>query len=97
MPAVLTGLLALLTSIAGSTAEVSTIGNIIETLVGLIPTLVQTFKDAVPAVKGIIAALSANPAATADQLVTLKALDEVCDQAFEAAATAADAQDNPQT
>ena len=89
----MTALLALLTSIAGLSSEASVITQIIETLVGLIPTLVQEYKDLVGPVKNIIAALSSNPATTADQLTTLATLDAQVDTDFEAAANAAQAED----
>lgn len=89
-------LLALLTSVAGITGEASVIAQIVSALVSLIPTLVQEYKDLVGPVKNIIAALSTNPATTADQLATLQALDAKVDADFEAAANAALAEDgNP--
>jgi len=86
-------LLALLTSVAGITGEASVIAQIVSTLVSLVPTLVQEYKDLVGPVRNIIAALSANPATTADQLATLQALDAKVDADFEAAASAAQAED----
>lgn len=86
-------LLALLTSVAGLTGQASVIAEIISTLVSLVPTLVQEYKDLVNPVKNVIAALSANPATTSDQLATLKALDEKVDSDFENAAAAAEAED----
>lgn len=86
-------ILSLLMSIAGATSEASTITSILNALIQLVPTLVQEYKDLVPEVKGIIAALSGNSATTADQLTTLAALDAQVDADFEAAATAALAQD----
>lgn len=86
-------LLSLLTSVAGITGEASVIAQIISTLVSLVPTLVQEYKDLVGPVKGVIAALSANPAATADQLATLQELNAKVDADFEDAANAALAQD----
>lgn len=87
-------ILAILAQIAGGTGEVSTITSIINALIKLVPTLVKEYEDLVPIVKNIIAALSANPAATADQLATLQALDAKVDTDFEAAATAAEAEDS---
>ena len=89
----MTALLSLLTSIASLSSEAGVIAQIIATLIGLIPTLVQEYKDLVGPVKNIIAALSANPATTADQLATLQELDAKVDADFEAAATAAQAED----
>ena len=93
MPAALAGLLALLTQISGLSGEASVIGNIISTLTQLIPVLVKEYEDVVPAIKNIIAALSSNPAATADQLAQVQVLDAATDAAFEAAATSATAED----
>ena len=91
----LASILALLTSIAGLTGQASIITEIIATLTSLVPTLVKEYQDLVPIVKNIIAALSANPASTADQLATLAELDAKVDADFEAAATAALAEDDP--
>lgn len=89
----MSAILALLVQIAGATGEVSTIGSIISTLTTLIPTLVQEYKDLVTPVKNIIGALSANPAATADQVATLQALDAKVDADFETAVAQATADD----
>ena len=93
----LSTILTILVQIAGATGEASTITSIVNALIQLIPTLVQEYEDLVPIVKNIIASLSANPATTADQLATLKALDAQVDADFEAAATAAQAEDAPPT
>lgn len=89
----LPAILSLLTQIAGMTSEASVVEQIVQSLVGLIPTLIQEYKDLVPVVKNIISALQANPATTAEQMVTLKALDAKCDADFDTAADAADAAD----
>jgi hypothetical protein len=89
----LSTILTILVQIAGATGEASTITSIINALIQLIPTLVKEYEDLVPIVKNIIASLSANPATTADQLATLQTLDAKVDADFEAAATAAQAQD----
>lgn len=86
MSAVITGLLALLEQLAGLTSEASVIANIVSTLEQLVPVLIQEYQAVLPAVKNIIAALSANPASTTDQLNTLKQLDAQVDASFEAAA-----------
>lgn len=77
---------ALLPQIGVNSAIVDTI---LKGLIQVLPIVVQEAEDLVPAVKNIIAALSANPATTADQLATLQALDKQADGDFEAAATAA--------
>ena len=94
MSAAVMALLAVLAQIAptlGSTA----ITSIINALVQIVPALISTIEDVVPMVKNIIAALQSNTAVTPDQLAQLQALDAQVDAAFEAAATAAQAEDNP--
>jgi len=86
-------ILAILTAIAGTTAETSTITAIVNALVALVPVLVKEYRAMVPIVKNIIAALSANPASTAEQLATLQALDAQVDSDFESAAAEAQAED----
>lgn len=70
------------------------ITTVISTLIALIPEVVTEVEALIPPIKNIIAALSANPATTADQMATLQKLDAQCDQAFENAAIdpAADAE-----
>lgn len=68
--------------------------QILNTLVAVVPVLVKEYIDLLPAVKNIIAALKADPATTAEQMAALEALDQQVDQAFEAAATAAQAEDD---
>lgn len=67
----------------------SIITTIINALIQLIPLAVQEGQALVAPIKNVIAALSANPATTAEQLATLQVLDAQVDAAFEAAATAA--------
>jgi hypothetical protein len=62
--------------------------TIITALIQLVPIAVQEAQDILPAIRNIIAALSANPATTADQLAALKTLDAQVDAAFEDAVTA---------
>lgn len=64
----------------------SSIDKIITMLVGLLPTVINEATDLVPMVKNIINALSAHPAASADQLAQLKELDAKCDADFDAEA-----------
>ena len=93
MEAVIALIEALLPQLGVTGANAALIGKVVATLVALIPTIVQEAKDLLPAVKNIIAALSANPATTADQLAALDALNAQVDAAFEAAAAAATAED----
>jgi len=74
---------------AGSTA--TQVASIIQTLVSLLPLVINEIQQVAPAIKNIIAALSANPAATADQLAQLQALDAQVDAAFDQAASDTDA------
>lgn len=62
------------------------IASIIETLIAIIPAIVTEVETLIPPIKNIIAALSADPATSADQLKTLSELDAQADAAFEAAA-----------
>lgn len=91
---VVTAILALLQTIGPAIGK-GAISSVIATLEQIIPALAQEYQDVLPAIKNIIAALSSNPAATGDQLASLAALDEQVDQAFEAVATAAEAEDTP--
>lgn len=93
MNAIVTTLLALVQQLLPVITTSATVQNIVNALVAILPAIVQEAEDLVPVVKNIIAALSANPAATADQLATLQALDAQCDAAFDTAAAAAQAQD----
>lgn len=93
MSAIIPAILALLQSIIPSLSSASAIGSIITTLTNIIPVIVKEVQDVVPMVKNIIAALKSNDAVTPEQLDQLATLDANCDAAFEAAATAAQAED----
>lgn len=93
MSAILTGILAILQALVPSITSSATVQQIINALIQILPVLVKEAQDLVPMIKNIIAALSENAASTADQLATLKALDQLTDAAFEAAATKALAED----
>jgi hypothetical protein len=92
MNVVVPALLALLAQVAPSLGTPA-VTTVITALIQLLPTLVQLGEDLAPIVKNIIAALSANPATTAEQLDRLQRLDTQIDAAFEAAATIAEAED----
>lgn len=92
IPAVI-ALLSQLIPALGSSATASIVTQVIAILIQMIPVLIKEYNDLVGPVKNIIAALSANPSATADQLQTLQALDIAMDNAFEAAAAKAQAED----
>jgi hypothetical protein len=93
MGAALTGFLAIIQALIPSISSSVVVQQVLNGLIQIIPVLVKEAQDLVPMVKNIIAALSANPASTADQLATLKALDQLTDSAFEAAAAKALAED----
>ena len=82
--ALLTQLLPILSTSAGGT-----VAAVINTLLEIIPVVVQEATDLITPIKNVIAALSANPATTAEQMAKLATLDKQCDDAFEAAALAA--------
>lgn len=81
---------ALLTSTGIASSAVTTVINL---LIQIIPLLEKEATTIIPYIKNIIAALQNNPQTTADQLAQLATLDAQADQAFEAAAVAAQAQD----
>lgn len=88
--AILTMVEQLLPAITSST-NANVIDAIIKALVGMVPFIVQEIQSLYQPVKNIIAALSANPATTAQQLSDLQALDAQVDAAFETAAAPTDA------
>lgn len=93
MSAIIPAILALLQTIIPSLSSASAIGSIITTLTQIIPVVVKEVQDVVPMIKNIIAALKTNDAVTPEQLDQLAILDAKCDADFEAAATAAQAED----
>ena len=93
MTAAITAILAMLEQLLPSilSAARATIGaSIINALTAMLPFIIQEVEALFGPVKNIIAALSANPATTAEQLATLQQLDAQVDAAFEAAATDTD-------
>lgn len=94
MNAILTNLLTLvgnLVPIAGGST--STVGMIIDTLTEVVPLIVKEYQDVAPFVKNVIAAVKNDPAANQEQLNQLDALDKQVDDAFDAAAAAAEEED----
>jgi len=90
----ITGILAMieqLLPLITSTANANLIASIINALSGMLPFIIQEVASLVAPVKNIIAALSANPATTQEQLSQLQALDKQVDDAFEAASADTDA------
>ena len=94
MSAALVALLTILAQISPTLGSAS-ITAVINALIQIIPALINTVEDVIPMVKNIIAALKSNAQITPQQLTDLAALNAATDQAFEAAATAAQAEDNP--
>ena len=92
MSAAFTAILALIQQLlpvlGGSDATL--IASIINVLEKWVPLFITGVEELYQPVKNIIAALSANPATTADQLVTLQSLDAQVDAAFESIAVQVD-------
>jgi hypothetical protein len=76
--------LALIEDILPLVSSSKTVTVILNTLAEILPAIVAEAADLVQPVKNIIAALTANDAATADQLAALKAMDAQADAAFDA-------------
>lgn len=84
MQAIVLTVLTLLETLLPLVTKSDQIAKIIATLIEIIPTVVKEAQDLVTPVKNIIAALSANPASTQEQLDALAALDAKVDADFEA-------------
>lgn len=80
---VITLIQALLPNLSVST----TVQNILNALIEILPFVIKEYQDVLPEIKNIIAALSDSDAVTPEQLVALKQLDAQVDAAFEAAVT----------
>lgn len=94
MTAAITAILSLIEQLLPailSASNASLISSIINALTGMLPFIIEEIQSLAGPVKNIIAALSANPATTQEQLTQLQALDAQVDAAFEAAATDTDA------
>jgi hypothetical protein len=100
MTAIVGAVVALLTNFLPLISSSSQVSSIVSMLIQIIPTVVKEAQDLVQPIKNIIAALQTNAATTAEQLAQLQTLDAVVDASFDAAATAALAEDataNPAT
>jgi len=84
----LTLLESLLPSLGVGAATSQLIDTIIAGLIQILPVVIKEAQDLVPAVQGIISALSNHGAVTSEQMATLLALNAQCDAQFEAAAAA---------
>jgi hypothetical protein len=92
MNAAIAAILAIIQLVAPG-ATTTLISAIITALEQIVPVVVQLAQDLMPQITNIINALRSNSAITQDQLVQLKAVEDQLDAAFEAAATAAEAED----
>ncbi len=86
-------LVGLMTDFLPMINNTSQVATFIAKLIQILPAVEKLAEALVQPIKNIINSLSANPATTAEQLATLQALDAAYDQAFEAAATKAEAED----
>ena len=93
LSAIVTAIIGLMTQMLPLITSSSQVAKFIETLISILPTIEQLAADLVQPIKNIINALSANPATDAAQIAALQQLDAQYDQAFEAAATKAQAED----
>ena len=85
--AIITAILAMveqLLPLITSSSNVTLIDTILSTLIQMMPFIIKEVQTLYTPVKNIIAALSANPATTADQLASLQTLDAQTDAAFDA-------------
>jgi hypothetical protein len=65
---------------------------IVQTLGSAVPLLIQEASDLVPIVQGIIKDMMSSGGVTDADMVTLQMLDKQCDDAFDAAVAAKDAE-----
>lgn len=93
MNVIVSSVLVLLQQLLPLASTASVVGQIISTLLQIVPILVKGYKEMIPVVQNIINALSDNPATTEEQLKSLRALSETVDKAFEEAAAKALAED----
>lgn len=93
--AVLTLIEQILPLLTGGGTTVTLIANIIEALVKFMPLIEDELSTVYTSVKNIIAALSANPATTADQMTALQALDKQVDDAWDGIETQLDPDATP--
>jgi hypothetical protein len=82
--AVLTLIEQILPLLTGGSTTVTLIANIIQALIKFMPLIENEIGTVYTAVKNILAALSSNPAATADQMTALTTLDKQVDDAWNA-------------
>ncbi len=80
----------LLPSLGGNAQLITTIIN---ALITIMPVLVKEYKDTMPEIKNIIAALTSDSAVTAEHRVQLRQLSAIADADFDDAVAAAEAED----
>lgn len=85
--------LALIEALLPAGTNAVLIGKIIDALIALYPIISQEYKDLMPIVKNIIVALRSDPSTTTAQLDALDVMEAQLDADFDAAATAAEAED----
>lgn len=76
--------------LTGGSTTVSLISNIIQALIKFMPLIENEVETVYQSVKNIIAALSSNPATTAEQMSSLQALDKQVDEAWDSIETQLD-------
>lgn len=69
--------------LTGGSSTVTLIANIINALIKFMPLIENEVETVYTSVKNIIAALSANPATTEEQMASLQALDKQVDAAWD--------------
>lgn len=94
---IIAALLTLLQSVAGTAANSDTVSKIIAALIDLIPAIAQEVSDLLPIVKDIITTIRGASVITPDQLDQLDTLEKQIDDAFDAAAKAAQEEDAAST
>lgn len=94
MESIIPAAIGLISSLLGS-AKLTTpiITGIIDVVTAATPVVIKEYKDLKPIVKNIIAVIKADPATQKEQLEVLKTSEVQLDADFEAAATAALAED----
>lgn len=95
MGSIITLALSLLQALIPSlgSANAALITQIINGLVALVPILINEYQSLLPIITNVINVLKGNGEVTADQLAALETMEIQIDAAFEAAATAALAED----
>lgn len=91
LPLILAFIQDVLPLISGSSAASS---SVVQMLIRIVPIVVQEATDLLPQVQNVIRVLSTKDGVTDEDMAALQALDQQCDDAFEAAVAAKDAEGN---